>query len=448
MTPRTAPPGTTVRDGQEARAAGASAAPVPYANRYRWVICALLFLATTINYVDRQILSLLKPVLDAELGWNNAQFGLVNGAFQAAYGLGLLGFGWFVDRFGTRIGYVVSITLWSLAAFGHALVASVAGFRWARVSLGIGEAGNWPTAMKAVAEWFPQEERASATGLFNSGTMVGAILAPATIPYMASRYGWRAAFIAAGMAGFVWLVFWLLLYRTPAGLPPTDSEGSHATEDSAAGVQQISWLRLLLFRQTWAFAVGKALTDPIYWFYLIWLPDFFNKTQGLDLKKLGPPIVVIYSIATVLSISGARLSDYGLRRGWSVTRSRKLCMLLFVLCELPILLEVKHSGLWGAVLLIGLACGIHQALAANFFTTVTDIFPKQAVASVIGLGGTAGCIGGMVFPYVTGRILDHFTEAGNVSGGYALLFGICCCSYVGAFVLNHLLAPRFERVRL
>jgi MFS transporter, ACS family, hexuronate transporter len=419
---------------------------------YRWVVCALLFFATTINYVDRQILSLLKPVLDAELGWNNAQFGIVNGAFQAAYGVGLLGFGWFVDRFGTRIGYVVSITLWSLAALGHALVGSVAGFRWARISLGIGEAGNWPTAMKAVAEWFPQAERASATGLFNSGTMVGAILAPATIPYIAGAYGWRASFVVAGVAGFVWLGFWVILYRNPEAYRQsrrndTGQTESKASETSAKDGQTFSWLRLLRYRQTWAFAVGKALTDPIYWFYLIWLPDFFSKTQGLELKKLGPPIVVIYSIATVLSISGARLSDYGVQRGWSVTRSRKLCLLVFVLCELPILLAVKHCGLWGAVLLIGMACGLHQALAANFFTTVTDMFPKQAVASVIGLGGTAGCVGGMVFPYVTGRILDHFTKAGNVSGGYALLFGICCCSYVGAFVFNHLLAPSFERVR-
>ncbi len=420
---------------------------------YRWQICALLFFATTINYVDRQILSLLKPVLDAELGWTNAQFGLVNSAFQGAYGAGLLAFGWFIDRFGTKIGYTLSITLWSLAALGHALVGSAAGFRWARICLGIGEAGNWPAAVKAVAEWFPQKERAYATGLFNAGTMVGAIVAPASIPYVAERWGWRAAFIMAGIAGFIWLVFWLVLYQAPAAHPrltrqelayiQSDDGNSTASEGST-----LSWLDLLCYRQTWAFAAGKFLTDPVYWFYLIWLPDFFHKTQGLNLKKLGLPLVVIYSIATVLSVLGARLSDYGIQRGWSVTKSRKLCMLAFVLCELPILLQIRQSGLWGAVLLVGLACGLHQALAANLFTTVSDMFPKRAVASVIGLGGMAGCVSGLIFPLITGWILDEFVKAGSVSTGYALLFGICAVCYVAAFTMNHLLAPRFESVQL
>jgi ACS family hexuronate transporter-like MFS transporter len=418
---------------------------------YRWQMCALLFFATTINYVDRQILSLLKPIFDVELGWSNAQFGVVNSAFQAAYGVGLLGFGRFIDRFGTKVGYGLSITFWSLAALGHTLVGSVAGFRWARIALGLGEAGNWPAAVKAVAEWFPQRERASATGLFNSGTMVGAVVAPAIIPSLAAQFGWRAAFIGAGGLGFIWLIFWIILYETPEKHPGvTRRELALIWSDvgdttSGAGLR-LSWWQLLRYRQTWSFAVGKFLTDPVYWFYLIWLPDFFNKTQGLSLTKLGPPIVVIYALATVLSISGARLSDHLIQRGWGVSQSRKLCMLVFVLCEIPILLHVKHCGLLCAVVSIGVACGIHQALAANLFTTVSDMFPKQTVASVIGLGGMAGCVGGFLFPIITGRLLDRFTQAGNVNAGYAVLFAICASAYVLAFALNHLCAPRFEPV--
>ena len=434
---------------------------------YRWLICALLLFATTVNYVDRQILALLKPILDSELGWTNEQFGFVNSAFQAAYGVGLLGFGWFIDRVGTKAGYAVSVLLWSLAAIGHALVGSVTGFRWARIALGISEAGNWPAAVKAVAEWFPQKERAFATSLFNAGTMVGAIVAPASVPYIAHRLGWRAAFVFGGLAGFVWLACWLLMYEAPErhrrisraefadfkrDSPSSSQPGSQETAGSETGATgemsepTLSWLQLLRYRQTWSFAVGKFMTDPVGWFYLIWLPDFFHKTQGLDLKRLGPPIVVIYSIATVLSIAGARIGDLLIQRGWSTVRSRKVCMLTFVLCELPILLQVKHCGLWGAVVWIGLAAGVHQAWAANLFTTVSDMFPKRAVASVIGLGGTAGCICGMVFPIFAGRLLDKFTRTGSVNAGYAVLFAICGCAYLIAFVLNHLLAPRFERI--
>jgi ACS family hexuronate transporter-like MFS transporter len=415
------------------------------------LICVLLLFATTVNYVDRQILALLKPTLDLELGWTNQQFGLVNSAFQAAYGVGLLGFGWFIDRVGTRTGYAVSALLWSLAALSHALVGSVVGFRWARIGLGLSEAGNWPAAVKAVSEWFPQKERALATSIFNAGTMLGAIVAPATVPFIAHSFGWRATFVFGGLAGFVWLGFWFYFYQTPEKHAWVGAVERDYIQDGVKGPgegsNEVSWLELLRYRQTWSFAIGKFMTDPVWWFYLIWLPDFFHKTKGLDLKGLGPPIVTLYAMATVLSIAGARMSDWLIQRGWTTTRSRKVCMLVFVLCELPILLQVKHCGLWGAVMWIGLAAGVHQAWSANLFTSVSDMFPKQMVASVIGLGGTVGCISGIMFPIFAGRLLDRFSQGGNVNTGYGVLFAICGSAYLVAFTFNHLFAPRFERIR-
>ena len=415
------------------------------ATRYRWIICALLFFATTINYIDRQILSLVKPLLDGELHWTNEQFGMVNSAFQAAYAIGLLGFGWFIDRFGTKIGYALSITLWSLSAMGHALVGSIAGFRWARIALGASEAGNFPAAIKTVAQWFPRSERAFATTLFNSGANVGAILAPASVPFIAAAWGWRAAFVAAGVAGFVWLVFWWLMYETPekhARVSP--AELALITSDAAdTQTATIPWLTLLKIPQTWSFIIAKFLTDPVWWFFLIWLPDYFNKTKGLDIKKLGLPLVTIYVIVTVLSIAGGWLANALVRRGWSENRTRKTCMFIFALAVLPILF-VKGAGLWGAVVLIGIAGAAHQAWSANLFTTVSDIFPKRAIGSVIGLGGMAGSVGGILFPIYSGRLLDRFAASGDVNTGYGILFGICGLAYLVAFGLNHLFAPRFE----
>ena len=416
--------------------------------RYRWIICALLFFATTINYIDRQILSLVKPLLDGELHWTNEQFGMVNSAFQAAYAIGLLGFGWFIDRFGTKIGYALSITLWSLSAMGHALVGSIAGFRWARIALGASEAGNFPAAIKTVAQWFPRSERAFATTLFNSGANVGAILAPASVPFIAAAWGWRAAFVAAGVAGFVWLVFWWLMYETPekhARVSP--AELALITSDAAdTQTATIPWLTLLKIPQTWSFIIAKFLTDPVWWFFLIWLPDYFNKTKGLDIKKLGLPLVTIYVIVTVLSIAGGWLANALVRRGWSENRTRKTCMFIFALAVLPILF-VKGAGLWGAVVLIGIAGAAHQAWSANLFTTVSDIFPKRAIGSVIGLGGMAGSVGGILFPIYSGRLLDRFAASGDVNTGYGILFGICGLAYLVAFGLNHLFAPRFEPMK-
>lgn len=416
--------------------------------RYRWVICALLFFGTTINYIDRQILSLVKPLLDAELHWTNEQFGLVNSAFQAAYAVGLLGFGRFVDSYGVKTGYGLSIALWSLAAMGHALAASIGGFRWARIALGVTEAGNFPAAIKAVAQWFPRRERAFATTLFNSGANVGAIVAPATVPFLAAAWGWRIAFLAAGVLGFVWLVFWWAMYDVPEKHPRVSpAELEHITSDPPdAQSEGVGWLRLLQFPQTWSFIVAKFLTDPVWWFFLIWLPDYFNKTQGLEMKQLGLPLVMIYAIVTVLSIGGGWLANVLVRFGYSQNRTRKLCLLLFALCVLPISL-VQSAGLWGAVVLIGIAGAAHQAWSANLFTTVSDMFPQRAIGSVVGLGGMAGSIGGILFPFYSGRLLDRFSAAGDVGTGYAILFGMCAVAYLVAFALNHLCAPRFTPIR-
>ncbi len=440
-----------VTSTEQAQSRSSVNAPQPgFVANYRWVVCALLFFATTINYIDRQILSLLKEILDKQIGWTNEQFGWVNSAFQFSYGIGLLGFGWFVDRFGTKIGYTVSIVAWSIAAAAHALVGTFTGFITARSALGLGEAGNFPSAIKAVALWFPKRERAFATSIFNAGTNAGALIAPAIIPWMAFRFGWQSCFVVAGIAGLLWLFLWVPFYDVPDKckrvgaaelvLIRSDHEDEQPTE-------KIPWLSLLSYRQTWSFIVAKFLTDPVWWFFLIWLPDFFKKTRGLEIKKSWIHIVTIYGIVTVLSIFGGWLTGYLTKRGWTVTRARKTGMFIFALCALPILV-VTQVGDWTAVLLIGLAGSAHQAWSANLYTTVSDMFPKRAVASVIGIGGMAGSAGGILFPALSGRMLDHFQALGNVTTGYGILFGICGCMYLVAFAFNHLCAPRFEPFQL
>jgi ACS family hexuronate transporter-like MFS transporter len=421
------------------------------AGNYRWIVCALLFFATTINYVDRQILSLLKPILDDQLKWTNEQFGQVNAAFQAAYAVGLLLFGALIDRVGTKIGYAVSIAAWSLAAMGHALVGSIGGFFVARLALGLGEGGNFPSAIKSVALWFPKKERAFATALFNSGANVGAIVAPAIIPWLAFTWGWRSAFVAAGLAGFLWLILWLLLYNVPErirGLRPTELAHirSDADERIVSGPGSgVGWGRILRYRQAWGFIVAKFMTDPVWWFFLIWLPDYFKKTRGLDIKKSWVHLVTIYTIVTVLSILGSWLTGSLTRRGWGVSRARKTGMFISACFVLPILL-VTRAGDWGAVVLIGVAGAAHQAWSANLFTSASDMFPKRALASVVGLGGMAGSLGGILFPLYTGKLLDRFQAAGNITAGYTVLFMICGSAYLIAFAINHLLARKFDPI--
>ncbi len=448
----------------------------PAISRYRWVICALLFFATTINYMDRQILSLLKGTLDKEIGWTNEQFGWVNSAFQFAYAIGLLGFGWFVDRFGTKVGYAVSITAWSIAAMSHAFVGSFRGFIYARVALGLGEGGNFPSAIKAVALWFPKKERALATSIFNSGANVGAILAPALIPWVASTesewgwkafcirhgwdqslpflthtWGWQAAFVVAGIVGFIWLLFWWPFYNIPEKIKKiSDAELAHIRsdqDDQGTGEEKVPWLQLLRHRQTWSFITAKFLTDPVWWFFLIWLPDFFKKAYGLDIKKSWVHLVTIYTIITVLSIFGGWLTGHLTQRGWTVTRARKTGMFLFALCVIPVFFATKFS-VWPAVLLIALAGSAHQAWSANLYTTVSDMFPKKAVASIVGIGGTAGAIGGVLFPIYCGKLLDQFKAAGNEIGAYTQLLHILPFAYLIAFAVHHWCAPKFEPIKI
>ena len=416
---------------------------------HRWAVCGLLFFATTINYIDRQILSLLKPILDDQLHWTNAEFGMVNSAFQGAYGVSLLVFGWLIDKYGTKIGYAISIAAWSLAAMGHALVGSVGGFLWARVALGLGEGGNFPAAIKATAIWFPKKERALATSLFNSGANVGAILAPAIVPWLAFKFGWQSAFLVAGAIGFLWLFLWMPWFETPEKKPGLSKEELAWIQSDREEVQaqKIPWGQLLGYRQTWGFILPKLITDPVWWFFLIWLPDFFKQTRGLDIKKSWVLLVTIYSIVTVLSVAGGWVTGYLAKRGWSINRARKAGMLLFAVCVVPIV-AVTGASDWGAVLLIGLAGAAHQAFSANLFTTVSDSFPKQAVASVIGIGGMAGALGGMLFPIVTGMLLDSYKASGNVAAGYGILFAFCAGAYLFSLIPLQLLNPRLEPLQI
>ncbi len=406
--------------------------------RYRWVICALLFFATTINYVDRQVLGLLKGTLQSELGWNEIDYSNVAFAFTTAYAIGLVLVGRLMDWLGTRKGFSLAIIFWSLAAMGHAFARSVTGFSAARFALGLGEAGNFPAAVKTVAEWFPKKERALATGLFNSGSNIGAIVTPLVVPWITREYGWRVAFIATGALGFVWLVFWLLLYRRPEEHTRlSTAELAYIRSDPPEATTKIAWARLLPHRQTWAFAMGKFITDPVWWFYLFWLPDFLGKTYKLDLKNIGLPLIVIFIMADVGSIAGGWLSSAFIKRGWTINAGRKTAMLICALSVVPIVFAAKAANLWVAVALIGLATAAHQGWSANLFTLTSDMFPRRAVGSVVGIGGMAGAIGGMLIAKVAGYLLEW-------TGSYVPLFAFAASAYLVALLVIHLLVPQLE----
>ncbi len=410
---------------------------------FRWTVCGLLFAASTINYIDRQVLGILAPHLQKVIGWNEVQYGYIVSAFQVAYAIGLAAFGRFIDRFGTRIGYALAICLWSIAAMAHAAARSALSFGMARFALGLGESGNFPSAIKAVAEWFPRKERALATGIFNAGTNVGAVVAPAVVPWITVTFGWPAAFMATGAVGFIWLVFWLALYEIPERKKNIRArELAHVLSDppQPAGAK-IPWLQLLRFPQTWAIVVGKFLTDPIWWFYLYWLAKFLNSKFGLTLTTLGPPLIVVYLVTDVGSVGGGWASSALIKRGWTVNRSRKSVMLVCALCVVPVVLASGIASLWGAVLIISLAAASHQAWSANIFTFASDMFPKHAVGSVTGLGGTAGAVGGIILSAATGHILE-------LTGSYLTLFIISGSAYLIALGLIQLLAPRLEPVRI
>lgn len=425
--------------------------PISKATTFRWTVCALLFAATTVNYIDRQILSLLKPMLDQELGWTNEQFGIANSLFQGAYAASLLIFGWLIDRYGTKIGYALSILAWSLAAAGHALASTVTAFYGWRIALGLGEGGNFPAAIKATALWFPKSERAFATTLFNSGANVGALIAPATIPFLAAAVGWHATFLVAGVIGLIWITFWWSLYSVPSQSKHVNSvelEHIESDGDKEQTEKPLPWLSLLSYRGAWAFIAVRLMTDPVWWFFLIWLPDYFHKVHGQDLKQSSGKLVTLYGIVTVLSVFAGWLSAKLAKSGWSINTVRKLSQLVSAGLVVPIMFVPHFPNPWMAVLLIGLAGGAHQAWSATNFTTVSDMFPRRAVASLTGIGGMVGAVGGMLFPIVTGRLLDHYKALGNLSGGYGVLFVCCAFAYLAALGINHLLAPRFDPVKI
>jgi ACS family hexuronate transporter-like MFS transporter len=409
---------------------------------YRWTICALLFFATTINYIDRQVLGILAPDLQREIGWNEIDYGNIVTAFQAAYAIGMVVVGRLLDKFGTRIGFSVAITVWSIAAMGHALARSVFGFALARFSLGLGESANFPASIKTVAEWFPKKERALATGIFNAGSNVGAIVAPLTVPWIALTYGWQMAFIATGAIGFLWIVFWMVLYERPEQQKRLSPEElKYIQSDPPDTKVKIPWLTLLKHKQVWAFAVAKFMTDPIWWFYLYWVPKYLNTTFGLTLDKIGPPLIIIYLMADVGSVGGGWLSSSLIKRGWSVNKGRKTAMLICAICVVPIVMASQASELWVAVALLSLATAAHQGWSANLFTTTSDMFPRKAIGSIVGLGGMAGAIGGMLIATLAGFILQ-------LTGSYMVLFGICGSSYLLALFIFNRLAPKLEQVEL
>lgn len=409
---------------------------------FRWVVCGLLFLATTINYVDRQVLGMLEPRLRDLLHWDKIEYGYINSAFSAAYALGMLLVGRLMDRWGTRVGFAVSMIFWSLAAMGHALARSALGFGIARFLLGFGEAGNFPAAIKTVAEWFPKKERALATGIFNSGSNLAPILVPLAVPWIAVTYGWQAAFIATGAAGFVWLAAWLALYGRPEKHPRVSPEELHHIQsDPPEPVERIPWAKLWPERRTWAFALGKFMTDPVWWFYMIWLPGFLYDRHGLKITQMGLPLIVIYLAADVGSIGAGWLSSRLIKGGWSATGARKAVMLLCALCVVPVMFAARVSDLRWAVGLIALAAAAHQGWSANLFTMVSDMFPSRAVGSVVGIGGMAGAVGGMLFPIVTGHVLEW------TKGNYFPLFIVCGTAYLAALLTIHRLVPRGDMIK-
>jgi len=405
---------------------------------FRWVICALLLFGVTKNYMDRQVLGVLKTTLQHDLGWNEIDYSNLVFAFQAAYAVGMVVVGKLVDRLGTRLGYALSMIFWSLASIAHAAAGSFFSFLVARSALGLGESGVFPASIKTVAEWFPQRERALATGIFNAGSNVGAILTPLIVPWITIHYGWRMAFVATGSLGFIWLAFWLLLYRKPEEHPRlSKGELAYIVSDRPKSRPAIKWSKLVSYRQTWAFVIGKFTTDPIWWFLLFWIPDFLQRDHGLKLMQLGLPIMVIYVLADIGSVAGGWLSSSMIHHGRSVNASRKTAMLVCALSVVPIVFAYRVQSLWGAVLLIGLAAAAHQGFSANLFSLTSDIFPAQAVGSVVGIGGMAGAIGGMLMAKIVGYVLQW-------TGSYMIPFLIAGSAYLVALALVHALSPRLE----
>lgn len=409
---------------------------------YRWKICAMLFLATTINFVDRQVLGILAPQLQKEFSWTDSEYGFIVSSFQAAYAIGFLLMGHLLDKIGTRLGAMIAIGFWSLATMMHAMVASLFGFAAVRFLLGLGEAGNFPSALKAVSEWFPRKERALATGIFVSGASVGAIVAPLTVPFIAIHYGWQMTFIITGAIGFVWIAFWLWMYKSPQEHPRLSAaELEYISSDPPEPQIKIPWIQLLKYRQTWAFAFGAFMTHPIFSFFLFFLPKFFFTNYGIGIDKIGPILIIVYLMSDLGSIVGGWVSSALIKRGWSINKSRKTTMLSSALCVVPVYFAAQTTELWVSVGLIGLALAAHSAWSTNLFTLTTDMFPRQVVGSVVGIGSMLGAVGGMFGATIGGFLLQ-------TTGSYVSLFIFAGCAYLIAFTGVQLLAPKLKSITL
>lgn len=420
-------------------------------SQYRWVIVALLFFATTINYLDRQVISLLKPILEKEFSWTESDYGNIVMVFTVFYGGTTLLAGYLIDKVGTKLGYIGAILVWSLAAMGHALAGGTAGFLVARALLGIGEAGNFPASIKVVAEWFPQRERALAVGVFNSGANIGAVVAPAVVPWIALVAGWQMAFIATGALGFVWIVFWWFFYEVPnRHKRVSPSELAYITSDAASTdvLTEETPVSYPIFknRAIWGFMAGKLLTDPIWWFFLFWLPSYLASIYNLDLKTLGAPLIMIYLAATIGSVGGGWLSSTLIERGWNPTRARQYAMGLFAICVTPVMLISQMNSMWPVVAILSLAVAAHQAWSANIFTVAADQFPKQVISRVVGFGTMAGTLGGSLFPLLVGRILDYYKALDNLSQGYYIIFYIAGLAYLIAWGALYVFVFRHRQV--
>jgi ACS family hexuronate transporter-like MFS transporter len=429
------PQAQTTSDTAGNRAVAGHPSPAGY---FRWVICALLLFGTTKNYMDRNVLGVLNVTLQHTLGWNEIDYSNLVVFFQAAYAAGMLLMGRLIDKLGTRLGYALAMAFWSLASMATALGNSFTSFAVSRVALGLGEAAVFPASIKAVAEWFPKKERALSTGIFNAGTSIGAMITPVVVPWINARWGWRGAFIGIGALGFVWLLFWLMLYRKPEEHPLlSKTEFDYIRSDPQQSSQKIKWTKLFFFRQTWAFVIGKFLTDPVWWFYLFWVPGFLQKQHGLSLTGLGAPIVLIYLMSDVGSVAAGWLSSAMIKRGKSINVSRKFAMLCCAVAVTPIVFAYRVESTWSAALLIGLAAACHQGFSANLYTITSDMFPARAVSSVVGIGGMAGAIGGLFIATIVGHVLQW-------TGSYKVPFLIAGSAYLLALLLIHALVPRME----
>jgi ACS family hexuronate transporter-like MFS transporter len=447
--------------------------------KYRWTICALLFFATTVNYLDRQVLSLLQPHLAEKFGWTNTDYANITSVFQFVYAFAMLFAGRIVDRLGTKRGYAWAIVIWSVGAVIHGLSiemgnhlglintivgwfgisafsVSVLGFMASRAVLAIGEAGNFPAAIKATAEYFPKKERSFATGIFNSGANVGAILAPLTVPWIQLNWGWEYAFYIIGAIGFLWLIFWFLFYEKPdkqkrlsaAELAYIRSGEEEVEATKPVAEEKVRWMKLLGYRQTWAFTFGKFMTDGVWWFFLFWLPAYLKAQYGIIDKAVMLPLATVYTLAMVGSIMGGWFPMYFIKKGYKVYDGRMKAMLVIAFFPLVILAAqpLGYISYWIPVILIGIGASAHQAWSANIFTTVSDMFPKRAVASVVGIGGMAGGLGGVVMSKLGGALFDHYKALGHIQTGYTIMFAICAVAYLVAWFVMKALVPKYKPI--